>query len=387
MSDIKRSSAIKLVILLGLVSLFADMTYEGARSINGEYLAILGASGTAVGFIAGFGELVGYGLRLITGLLADKSKQYWSITFVGFLINLLAVPLLALAGNWQIAALLMIAERTGKAIRNPSRDAILSHATHAVGRGWGFGLHGALDQIGGVSGPLLMALILLLKGSYKTGYSVLLIPALLALLTIIISIFLYPHPQDLEPVGKKINTKGFEKSFWFYVAGASLIAASFADFPLIAFHFQKASIVVAGMIPVFYAVAMGTEGLASLIFGRMLDKLGNNALLLSFFLSAFFAPLVFLGNFSLALFGMILWGIGMSASGSIIKATVAEVIPSNKRSTGFGVFDTGFGITWFLGSVVMGVLYDKSIPALVIFSVVLQLASLPVFIKANQSKQ
>src|SRR3989338_6735134 len=173
-------SATRFVVLLGLVSLFADMTYEGARSISGPYLALFGASAAVVGFVAGFGELVGYGLRLLSGYISDKTKKYWAITITGYAINLIAVPLLALAGNWRMAAALMIAERTGKAIRNPARDAMLSHATHQMGHGWGFGLHEALDQIGAMLGPLIVALVLHLReGDYRTGFAVLLIPPFL----------------------------------------------------------------------------------------------------------------------------------------------------------------------------------------------------------------
>lgn len=384
--DISKSSALKFVILLGIVSLFADMTYEGARSVNGSYLAILGATGTIVGIVAGLGELIGYGLRLATGLWADKSKQYWAITFFGYFLNLLAVPALALAGNWEIAAALMIAERTGKAIRNPSRDAMLSHASAEMGRGWAFGLHEAMDQTGATIGPLIVSLILFLKGSYQTGFAFLLLPALLALTSLFIARFLYPNPQNLEPAGKTISTKGYTSSYWFYLLGAACVAAAYADFPLIAFHFQKAGTVANVYIPIFYAVAMGIGALAALVFGRLLDRLGNKMLLLAFFLSAFFAPFVFLGGFWFAFIGMVLWGIGMGAQESLLKATVSEVIPMRKRSTAFGLFDTCFGIAWFLGSVLMGILYDKSIPSLVIFSVVLQLVSLPIFIMARKNK-
>ena len=121
-----------------MVSLLADITYEGARSITGPYLAILGANAAVVGFVAGFGELVGYGLRLVSGYLADRTGKYWTITIVGYAINLLAVPLLALADQWWLAALLIIIERMGKGMRVPSRDAMLSHAGHRMGMGWAF---------------------------------------------------------------------------------------------------------------------------------------------------------------------------------------------------------------------------------------------------------
>ena len=175
--DISRPAAIKFVVLIGVVSLFSDFTYEGARSITGPFLAVLGASATAVGVIAGFGELIGYALRLASGYFADKTKKYWTLVFLGYGLNLLAVPLLALAGHWPIAAALIVAERMGKAIRTPARDVMLSCASDQIGRGWGFGLHQALDQTGAVLGPLAVAAVLYYKGGYETGFALLLIPA------------------------------------------------------------------------------------------------------------------------------------------------------------------------------------------------------------------
>jgi MFS family permease len=376
---IPAKNALRFVVLVGVVSLFADMTYEGARSINGPFLAILGASGTVVGIVAGLGELIGYGLRLVSGYISDKTKSYWAITFFGYAINLIAVPLLALAGNWQIAAALMMIERIGKAIRVPPRDAMLSYATHYMGRGWGFGLHEALDQIGAVTGPLIVAAVLYFRGGYQTGYTLLLVPALLALSVLATARFLYPRPQDLEITQTKLQVQGFSKSFWLYIAAAALIAAGFADFPLIAFHFQKISIASEAMIPILYAIAMGVDAIAALIFGRLFDRLGLSTMMLVAVLSAFFAPLVFLGGFPLAIPGMVLWGIGMGAQESIMRAAVGGMIAPEQRGTAYGLFNTVYGFAWFLGSVLIGVLYDVSIPWLVAFSVTAQLAAIPIF--------
>ena len=120
-NNASKVNALKFIVLLGIVSLFADITYEGARSINGPYLALLGASATTVGIVAGFGELIGYSLRLVSGYISDKTGKYWAITLFGYTLNMLAVPALALAGRWEIAAVLMIMERIGKAIRTPAR--------------------------------------------------------------------------------------------------------------------------------------------------------------------------------------------------------------------------------------------------------------------------
>jgi MFS family permease len=381
---ISKGTALKFVILLGVVSLFADMTYEGARSITGPFLGILGASGTIVGIVAGFGELIGYGLRLVSGYVSDRAGRYWAVTLFGYFINLLAVPLLALAGRWEVAALLMVAERMGKAIRNPSRDAMLSHATQQIGRGWGFGLHEAMDQIGAILGPLIVAGVLYLKGGYRTSFAILLIPALLALVVLVVARALYPRPRDLEVASGELRTKGFPGVFWLYLAAVSLVAAGYVDFPLISYHFEKLSVIPKIWVPIFYAVAMGVDALSALFFGRLFDRVGLSILIVVSLLSSIFAPLVFLGGFSLALAGMALWGVGMGAQESIMRAAIAEMVPTNRRSTAYGIFNAGFGLFWFLGSALMGVLYDVSIPALIIFSVVMQLGSIPFFISIRK---
>ncbi len=377
---LSRSAALTFVVLLGAVSLLADVTYEGARSITGPYLALLGASATAVGLVAGFGELIGYGLRLVSGYLSDRTGRYWAITLSGYALNLLAVPLLAAVGQWEVAALLMIAERAGKAIRTPARDAMLSHATSLVGRGWGFGLHEALDQVGAVLGPLAVAAVLYAGQGYRTGFAVLLVPALLALGVLLAARRLYPRPRDFEVGTPKLAAGGLPRPFWLYLAAAALIGAGYADFPLIAYHFEKAAVVPDDRIPLFYALAMGVDALAALVFGRLFDRAGLGVLAVAALLSALFAPLVFLGGSGAALAGMALWGVGMGTQESIMRAAIAGMVPVEKRGTAYGIFNTGYGLLWFAGSALMGALYDVSVPALIAFSMAAQLASVPLLV-------
>jgi MFS family permease len=370
--DISKRTALKFVVLLGIVSLFADTTYEGARSITGPYLAILGASGAIVGIVAGLGELIGYSLRLVSGYISDRTGRYWTITLWGYEINLLAVPLLALAGRWEIAALLMIAERMGKAIRIPARDAMLSHAAAKMGRGWGFGLHEALDQLGAMLGPLIVAGVLYVKGGYRLGFGILLVPAVLALTILVMARLLYPHPRDFEAGSAKLESKVFPKVFWIYLAAVALIAAGYVDFPLIAYHFKRLS--------------MGVDALAALLFGRLFDRIGISILIVAALISSIFAPLVFFGGFSFALLGMALWGIGMGAQESIMRAAIAGMVSMDRRGSAYGIFNTGYGIFWFLGSALMGILYDTSIQALVAFSIISQLASVPLFLLVRKER-
>lgn len=376
----RNSSALKFIVLLGFVSLCADATYEGARSITGVYLGILGASGTVVGLVAGLGELIGYSLRLLTGFLSDRTRQYWRITTLGYFINTAVVPLMALAGRWEVLAGLMIAERTGKAIRTPPRDVLLSHAAIRVGKGFGFGLHEAMDQIGAVAGPLMVTAVLAFWGSYQTGFAILVIPAVLGLTVLLIGQRIYPNPRKFEPTTQDLHGEGLPRRFWIYLGAVALTAGGFVDFPLIAFHLQQSGIIQPTQIPLLYALAMGVDAIAALVFGYWFDRIGIATLMIAILFSLGFAPLVFSGGSAFVVLGMVLWGIGMGAQESILKAVVAGMVPPERRGSAYGIFNTGYGVAWFLGSALMGVLYDRSISLLIVFSVLLQLMAIPFLI-------
>lgn len=383
LADDSKKTALRFVVLVGIVSLFADMTYEGARSVTGPYLAVLGASATIVGFVAGFGELVGYSLRLVSGYFADQTRRYWTVAIAGYMLNLLAVPALALAGNWPLAAALIIIERAGKAIRAPAKDAMLSHAGQTLGHGWAFGLAEALDQTGALLGPLIVALVLYLHGAYRDGFAVLLVPALLALVVLLAARSRYPNPSEMEVKGPTLSdvthghARGFPRVFWLYMVAAGLVAAGFADFPLMAFHFEKTGSVPDQWIPILYAVGMGIGAVGALVFGNLFDRWGLRVLALVTLVTAFFAPFAFYGGFSLALLGILLWGLGLGAHESLMKSAISKLIAPERRASAYGAFNTAFGFAWFAGSVLLGVLYDVSIVWLVTASVLLQLAGVP----------
>lgn len=377
-ADLPRRSAIGFIVLVGMVSLFADMTYEGARSITGPYLGLLGASATVVGLVAGSGELLGYAIRLLSGYLSDRTGRYWAITIVGYAINLFAVPLIALADHWEIAAALIVVERAGRGIRSPARDAMLSHAASQTGLGWGFGLHEALDQIGAVVGPLIVSAVLYFKGGYQAGFAVLAIPALLAIAVLLAAWRLYPRPRDLDLAPPKLATERLPRLFWLYVAGAAFVGAGFVDFPLIAYHFEKASVIGAAWIPVLFAVAMATDALAALVLGRVFDRIGMWAVFMATALSLFAAPLAFLGGPAAAVAAMVLWGIGMGAQESVMRAAIAPLAPADRRGTVYGIFHTIYGVAWFAGSALLGFLYDQAVLALVLASMLLQVPALPI---------
>lgn len=368
-------AALRFVVLLGLVSLFADMTYEGARSIAGPFLAALGARGAVVGLVAGFGEFAGYALRLVAGLVTDRTRRYWLLTITGYAVNLLAVPALALAGRWETAAVLLMAERVGKALRNPPRDAMLSFATRQVGAGWAFGLHEAMDQIGAILGPLLVAGVLAWRGSFRQSFALLLAPALIALAVLAVARSSFPRPQDLEPRFSPLTAKGHGRCYWLFVAGAALCAAGFADFPLVAYHAGRTHLLGEALIPVLYAVAMGVDALAALVLGRIFDRFGPAVSAAAPLFALASAPLAFLGGRAGLWTGMILWGVAMGAQESVLRAAVVRLSAPERRGTAYGIFHAVFGTAWFLGSAALGLLYDTSLTALAAVAVVLEAAS------------
>jgi MFS family permease len=381
-------TALRFVLLIGILSFFADFTYEGSRSILGPYLASLQASATAVGIVTGFGELLGYGLRLVSGRMADRTGRYWPITIFGYVVQMAAVPALALTGSWPAAAALIILERVGKAIRNPPRDVMLSHAARQVGGyGWVFGMHEALDQFGAMFGPLVVAWVLAGHGDYHRAFAVLLVPALINLALVLLTRRLYPRPQDLDRVPSIIQGRGLPKIYWIYLAGAALVAAGFADYPLIAYHFSRTNAVQSDWIAIFYAVAMAVSGTGSLVFGRLFDRFGFSVLIGLTLLSALFAPLVFLGGFWAALVGAALWGLGIGVHESIIPAAVAPMVPKERRASAFGLFTAGYGLFWFLGSAVIGILYDVSPTATIVFCAAAELAAVPIFMWVGRQSQ
>ena len=372
------SPALKFVLMVGVMSFFADFTYEGSRSVIGPYLGTLGVGALGISIITGAGEFLGYGLRLFSGRGADKTGRYWPITISGYVVQMAAVPLLALAGSWQLAALLIIAERVGKATRNPPRDAMLSHAAKEMGYGWGFGVHEALDQFGAMFGPLLVALILTVsQGDYQLAFASLAVPAVIMLSLLMVARRLYPRPQDLSAGPAEVTASGLPRVFWIYLAGAALVAAGFADFPLIAFHFQQSRTMSAPLVPVFYAVAMAVSGTGSLIFGRLFDRSGIGILIPLTVFAAAYAPLVFLGGFWPSLAGVSLWGLGMGVNESIIPAAVAPMVSPDRRASAYGLFTGAYGTAWMLGSIAIGALFDVSLVAVAAFAVAAQLAAIP----------
>lgn len=378
-------SALVFVVLIGIVSLFSDMTYEAARGINGAFLAVLGASAVVVGVSSGVGELLGYLVRLGSGYLAGRSGRYWLWTGIGHVVNLLAAPAMALAGNWQVAVFLIILERIGKGIRNPPRDAMLSNAGSVIGQGWAFALREGLDQTGALVGPLVVGAILFVRsGAFRLAYAWLVLPAVLSLVVLAISRSQFPNPRLMEAkTTAATGPRTLPRAFWLYLAAMALMAIGYADFNLISFHLQRAG-APTGAIALLYALAMGAAAVSALVFGRWFDRRGLPALMLAALLSAGFAPLAFLGSLTAAALGVALWGVGMGIQDSIMSAPISVMVHPDKRANAFGVFNALYGVAWFVGSAAMGVLYGYSIGALVALSVVAQLAAVLVLFSTRK---
>ena len=393
------------IILFGIVSLFSDMTHEGASSIRGAYLSLLGASAATIGFISGLGELIGYSMRYVFGKLTDKSKQYWPMTIAGYVLDIIAVPALAIVGEhgWIAACVLLVIQRMGKAIKKPAKDTIMSFAASQEGVGKSFGIQEVLDQIGAFIGPVLLYLVMLFKTEgttfeiYSTCFAVLAIPGAITLILLIVTRCKFPNPEHFEPEPKEYIPFKMKKEFILYIAGISLFAFGFIDYSIIIMHVSRtyshlasglsetSALVSTGSLPLLYAGAMLVDAVAALFFGMMYDKNGVKALVWSTVISAPFAVFVFaFDSVPMLLLGVALWGVGMGAQESILKAAVTSMVPKASRATGYGVFECSFGAFWFLGSWLMGVLYDVSIPAMIAVSVIAQLAAIPLYIGSSK---
>ena len=353
------------------------MTYEGAHSVIGPLLKDLGASATMVGVIAGLGEMIAASLRYFSGRLADRTRAYWTITTLGYFLNLVVVPGLAYAGSWQAAALLVVAERTGKSLRGPARDVLLSEATEVVGHGSGFGLHAAMDQTGAVLGPLFVAASVARTHHFGPAFLWLALPAAGAFLALLVARWSRSNKGTPPPPPAR---KNLPQVFWIYVGAAGLLALGFVDFPLLAYHFQKNSLTRPEVIPLLYAGAMGVNGLTALIFGRLFDRYGIQIIVIGIVVSLLALPFGFLDGATGVYISVACWATGLGAQDATLRSGISQVVSMNKRGTAFGAFNAAYGVLWFLGSVTMGVLYDFSLVALVVFGIAAQLAAAALFI-------
>jgi MFS family permease len=385
---------LRFVLIFGVVSAFGDVVYEGARSIVGPYLATYGATAALVGVVTGAGEAVGLVLRLLTGRMSDRTGRHWAISIVGYAITFVSVPLLAVGGPLWFACGLVIGERFGKAVRTPARDTMLAEAGADLGRGRVFAIHEAIDQSGALVGPLIVAALLATGHGYRTGFAVLAVPGVLALLTLTYLRHEVPKPEEYDPSAvvrqaRSLSLHGFSRRYWQYAAFTAVTMSGFATFAVLAFHLQHRHIVSSAQIPVIYAVAMGVAALAALASGAIYDRVGLRGLVLLPVLGAVVPFLSFATSVVLVWLGAALWGALMGVHESTMRAAVADLVPRQRRGEGYGTFTAVYGLAWLIGASLIGVLYDVSIDAAIGFTVAVQALGLLLFLplwRVDQSR-
>ena len=380
-------TAIRFILVFGIVSALMDMVYEGARSVTGPYLGTLGASALLVSVVTGAGEAAALVLRLVFGRLADRPGLRWALAISGYALTAVSVPLLGSTDALWIACLLVLAERLGKAVRSPAKDTMLAEAGSALGQGKAFALHEALDQVGALLGPLLVGAALALSGSYGPGFLLLAVPGIAAMVILFRLKRRVPDSAVYEaPVMQPATTSPvpggaapLPRQYWLYAAFSSLTMFGYATFGLLSFHLVSTGLLPPAVVPVLYAAAMGVDALAALVSGWLFDRLGLRVLLALPVLAAAVPWLGFSNNTGLAVSGVLVWGAAMGVQESTMRAGVAGLAPASRRGSAYGMFTACYGLAWLAGSVLIGLLYELSIPALAVTVTVVQAAALVVF--------
>jgi MFS family permease len=368
------------ILGFGLVSLAADMVYEGARSITGPLLAGLGASALVVGVVTGAGEAAALLLRLVSGPLADRTARYWTLTIAGYGLTAVCVPLLALApalggAGLAVAAVLIVAERIGKAIRSPAKSALLAEAAGAVGRGRGFAVHKALDQVGAFAGPLLVAaLVALSAGVIWPALAALAIPGAAAMILLIWISRRFPSPAGGETSGT-VRTGRLPRRFHWFAVSAAAATGGLVTFGLISYHASRTGQIPIALVPVLYAGAMAAGALTALASGHLYDRWGARVLFALPALAAATPALALSGSTGAIVTGTLLWGAAVGVQDSTVKALVADLVPAPRRATAYGVFAAVQGVAALAGGTLAGALYEQSLTVLVGVLAGAQLAS------------
>jgi MFS family permease len=373
----------RFVVLFGLVSLFADMVYEGARSIIGPYLATLGASAAVVGIVAGAGEFIGYGLRVVSGYAVRRTQHYWAWTITGYALTVMSVPLIGATGAISLALVLYGTERLGKAVRSPAKDTLLSYASTRTGAGSAFGVHQALDQTGAVIGPLLLAAVLAWhEDDYRLAFGVLAVPGVAVLAMLFWVRSRVPDPTEYEPGSRPAAesapaaevspSEGAEPTvpaapprvplpavFWQYVLAIAVLSCGVASFPLLAFHAQTTGLLTDAQVPLVFALAMGVDGLSGPVVGRLYDRRGPSVLL-AVPVAAVASAVAFTDSAALVWIGIAVWGVVNGVLDSTVKAVVSTMLDAGSRAVAFGWLALVRGLGLLIAGAVLGVAYDVS---------------------------
>lgn len=394
--------AVRAIIIFGVISLLGDMVYESARGANSQYFELIGISAAKVGLVFGIGEFLGYFLRLISGVISDKSKKPWAFMFIGYGM-LFFVPLMGFTKNWNILFVLILMERIGKAIRNPSKDTVLSAISEdQVGVGFAFGLQEALDQVGAFLGPLIFTAVFYFTGKntlaeYSLGYKFLFIPFVLLMLFLYYSYRVITREDLLKNEYREFKSEKLQPIFWMYMAFTFFATLGFLNFSTLGYHMKSQNILTDGKITLIYSAAMIIDALTALIVGRLYDKLKeksgkkNGGILVLGAIPVVTLLLPFFGltmTKSFIIVSMIIFGIIMGTHETIMRSAIADITPFDKRGTGYGVFNTGYGLALFLGATITGYLYDKNLNTVILIMTVLcEIIAAIIFIKMKREIQ
>lgn len=381
-------TAWRFVVSFGVVSLLADFVYEGARSITGPFLAHLGASAAVVGVVTGAGEAAALVLRLGSGPLTDRTGRFWAWTIAGYVLTVVSVPLLGVSPVLWVACVLVILERVGKAVRSPAKDTLLSHATAVTGRGRGFAVHEAMDQVGALIGPLVVAAMLAVTGGrYGPALGVLAFPGVAVVSVLVWLRIRVPDPASYEtgitlprpsrePLDRDRQVPRLPRAFWTYAIFTAVTMSGFSTFGVLSFHLVERHLLPVAVIPVLYAAAMVVDAVAALATGWLYDRRGPSVLVVLPLLAAVVPLLAFANTVALVVLGALVWGAVMGVQESTLRATVADMVGPRRRATAYGIFAAVVGVATAGGGILAGSLYEVSIPALVVVTVAIQLVAL-----------
>ena len=360
-----------IIILFGLVSLFADITYEGARSGIGPFFKTLGATSIILGSMAGLSDLSGYLLRLLSGIISDKTKKYWTLTFIGYFINLFSVPLLALTGNWETASILIIMERMGKGIRTPPRDYLLSQVSSKIGVGKAFGLHELLDQIGAVLGPLIISFVLAVKHDYRLGFLVLILPAILSMLFLYVAWKNYFYPSGSSNIIVK-KTKLESKHFVSYLFFVFVTTMGFFGFILFSFHIKNNNLLPDYLIPSLYSLSMVVDGVIAFPIGVLFDKYRLKTLLFLPIFMILIPALAFTNNIIGLILSSIILGISLGIQETLFRASIPLLVKKENLGSAYGLMYVFYGVGLGLANFIIGLLYHVSTSIVTLYIVVVE---------------
>ncbi len=369
--------------------------HESARSVNGQYLSLVGLSATQVGLVFGLGEFLGYALRLLSGAWLDKSKRYWLFLFVGYGVHLV-IPLMGLTTSWGWLYTFILLERIGKALRSPAKDTILSAvAENQIGLGYAFGIQEALDQLGAFLGPLIFTALFYFVGSsglevFQLGYQLLVIPFIILMVVLALVHRKFVREELTPEVDTTQKPPRLQPIFWIYSAFTFFVAFGLINFSLIGYHLKTQQIVSDGMVPILYAVAMAVDALVAIFIGKGYDRLkrqlrhktGGVLILLIVPLLTAFVPLLTLSHsVSMLWIGMVLMGVVLGAHETVMRSAIADITPFSKRGIGFGIFNTVYGLSLLLGSLLMGWLYDlEQQPIIVAMTIISEGAAVALYV-------